>query len=412
MNRLTVFALLFAASLSGAGPGFGEVIFHKGGTGDCQGCHTTPPALRGADPSSTCLLCHQAPAGAIQPSGHYIATDIPGSKICNQLPPGGDFCWLKMSYQWFPSGMQGLGPAETSPGERHGHNIVALNFGYSADTTLSFAPGGSYPSSSLSCISCHDPHGNFRRGADGTISSQGLPIVASGSYSSSPDPDATGTVGVFRLLGGKGYQPRYLTGDHSFTADPPVAVAPDSYNRAEDASDTRVAFGSGMSEWCRNCHTEISNGGHGHPSGTGALLSAEVVNNYNAYAASGELTGTAAHSYTSMVPFEMGTKDHALLKRVANSNNSDRTGPTGAATVMCLTCHRAHASGWDSITRWNMQTEFIVYEGSYPGIDDNAPPTYAQGRLAAETRKAFYERPASNYAKFQRSLCNKCHVKD
>lgn len=413
MSRLNGFALVLMASLLSAGTSFADVMFHNGGTGDCTGCHTTPPQLKGSDPSSTCLLCHQAPPGATQPSGSYVATNTHTSASCVQLPPGGDFCWLKKNYRWYPSGVEGLGPAESSPGERHGHNIVALDFGYLADSTLAFAPGGTYPSSALSCISCHDPHGNYRRDAGGTISSAGLPVVSSGSYSNSPDPDAGGAVGVFRLLGGKGYQPGYGTGISPFTADPPAAVAPPLYNRAEGPGDTRVAYGRGMSEWCQNCHPNISHAGsYGHPSGSGSILSAEAVNNYNAYVSSGRLVGTSATSYTSMVPFEMGTNDYSLLKKVANSNNADLTGPTGNASVMCLTCHRVHASGWDSIARWNMQTTFLVYRGNYPGIDNDAPPEYAQGRLAAETRKTFYDRPAGVYGAFQRSLCNKCHAKD
>ena len=410
MNRLSVCAFVSAAFFAGVGPGFADIMFHNGGTGDCQGCHTTPPELKGSDPSSTCLLCHQAPPGSTQPTGYYVATDATISTICGQLPPGGDFCWLKKNYQWTSSGP---GVTESSPGERHGHNIVALDFGYTADSSLPFAPGGSYPSSALSCISCHDPHGNYRRASDGTISAAGLPITASGSYNNSPAPNANGTVGVYRLLGGKGYQPKSLIGAYAFTTDPPAAVATSSYNRAEDLSDTRVAYGSGMSEWCQNCHPAIGTAsGHAFPSGHSSRFTPQEITTYNAYKATGNLSGSAAGSYSALVPFEMGTNDYTLLKRVANSNNSDRSGPQESANVMCLTCHRSHASGWDSMTRWNMKTGFIVYEGAYPGTDMNTPPQYAQGRLAADTKKTFYDRPASYYAVYQRSLCNKCHAKD
>jgi hypothetical protein len=113
-----------------------------------------------------------------------------------------------------------------------------------------------------------------------------------------------------------------------------------------------------------------------------------------------------------MVPFEMGTNDYNKLKTTANSTGADRSGPTMEANVMCLTCHRAHASGWDSMTRWNMQSEFIVYNGRYPGIENGAPADVAQGRTSMEIQKTFYDRPARYYAYYQRSLCNKCHAKD
>ena len=94
------------------------------------------------------------------------------------------------------------------------------------------------------------------------------------------------------------------------------------------------------------------------------------------------------------------------------AKTSDSSGPSGTANVMCLSCHRAHASGWDKILRWNMQADFIIYEGMYPGIDNNSPPHLAQGRTAAETKKAFYDRLVISFAKYQKNFCNKCHVKD
>jgi hypothetical protein len=346
---------------------------------------------------------------------HYIATSsagVGGGLPPREFTPGGDFGWLKKSYRW----SAGLASQEESRGERHGHNIVAMDFNFVADANIQVSPGGAYPASNLSCVSCHDPHGKYRRSADGAISTKGLPIIASGSYISSPEPGAQGTVGSYRLLGGKGYRPAPLLGGGEFTADPPAAVAPDSYNRGESAAESRVAYGKGMSEWCGNCHqamhSDPNSGNSRHPSGNLARLNAEIITNYNSYVSSGNLNGDSNTAYTSMVPFEMGTDDYGILKRTANSNGSDRTGPSSNSNVMCLSCHRAHASGWDSMTRWNTNSTFMVYNGHYPGIDNGAPADIAQGRTSAEVQAAFYGRSADSYATYQRSLCNKCHAKD
>lgn len=407
-----VLGAILAAGVNGVCRG---ASFHNGGTGSCDGCHTTPPELTHSDPGSTCLGCHQAPTGLYLPRDPYVSTDPKGAFICSQLSPGGDFCWLKRSYRWHPVGMAWQ-REQISLGERHGHNIVALDFGYDADAAHGTAPGGNYPATSLSCISCHDPHGRYRRLADGSIATAGPPIASSGSYADGPSPAIGGAVGVYRLLGGKGYAPKALAGLYAFISNPPTAVSPPTYNRAESLFDTRVAYGKGFSEWCANCHTGIHNdGAHGsgrHPAGDDARLSAEIVGHYNSYVASGDLRGNPAVSYSSLVPFEMGTDDYTLLKSVANSSGSNRSGPQGNANVMCLTCHRAHASGWDSMTRWNMGAEFIIYNGRYPGIDNAAPVEYAQGRTESEARKTFYDRPAALFALYQRSLCNKCHNKD
>jgi hypothetical protein len=113
-----------------------------------------------------------------------------------------------------------------------------------------------------------------------------------------------------------------------------------------------------------------------------------------------------------MVPFEMGTANYALLKGAA-STGGQTAGPGTSSNVMCLSCHRAHASGWDHAMRWNTKSEFLVFNGNYPGVEDiEVPSRVSQGRTRAETRKTFGDRPATAYATYQRSLCNKCHAKD
>jgi predicted CXXCH cytochrome family protein len=401
--------------------------FHEGGAGMCVGCHSLhgtdvvstggPSLLREQDVSSTCLYCHQR-SGDSGPTTYHISTpanELPLGAPPKQLTPGGDFGWLKKTYSWTPGPSL---PMAYSQGERHGHNIVAADFLYDADSTHAAAPGGAYPADSLSCISCHDPHGTYRRNSDGSITKSFQPIRGSGSLASSPDPDAAGSVGVYRMLGGKGYLPTSLVGGFSFVNDPPAAVAPDDYNRPESATQTRVAYGAGMSEWCMNCHVDYAVTMHtvvapgsgldvAHPVGITGLLGAAVADTYNAYVRTGDLTGVSSASYLSLVPFEEGTTVYGALKINARSDDSLLTGPDGTTSqVACLTCHRAHASGWDNATRWNTKTDFIVFGGYYAPA---ANPEYAQGRTEAEAMRAYYDRPASIFASNQDTLCNKCH---
>ena len=69
---------------------------------------------------------------------------------------------------------------------------------------------------------------------------------------------------------------------------------------------------------------------------------------------------------------------------------------------MCLSCHRAHASGFAGMTRWNVDDTFITNGSAF--VD-------TQGR-GALLQAAYYGRAAGNFGAFQRSLCNKCHGKD
>jgi len=47
---------------------------------------------------------------------------------------------------------------------------------------------------------------------------------------------------------------------------------------------------------------------------------------------------------------------------------------------MCLTCHRAHASGWDYMARWNLKSKMLLHDGEFAGTDNKAPASVAQGR--------------------------------
>ena len=290
--------------------------FHAGGVADCDGCHTMhnsfenkavavhpgnegdinnvtniyPGAstqfqgknflLQGSDTSSTCLNCHAGSALSSFEVCTYPFPAVGSSPV--QRTPGGDFSWLTLTF----SGSRGA----TVYGERHGHNIIAADFGLVQDTTQTVAPGGTYPASNLSCASCHDPHSRARiidaNGdiAEAKLGQAVLPIYTSGSYGGVAT--ATAATGVYRLLGSASYTQMSLPGEVPFASNPPVAVAPSSYNQTEGVNEVRVAYGAGMSEWCANCHVSIHNGNTGapsiggantaliHPAGNTALLTA------------------------------------------------------------------------------------------------------------------------------------------
>jgi len=419
-------AVLLSAALMGAflvvEPCWG---FHDGGVAPCDGCHTmhgTNPGLpsgprafllQAASPSSVCLNCHegQIPSeNMVSTSGSLLGAGLPP----NMLTPGGDFGWLKKRYSW----VDNLGVRQ-EPGDRHGHNIVAPDYGYFADATRAVAPGGTYPAQGLHCTSCHDPHGRYRVVADGTIQTTGLPIAGSGSVSfggGATNPVAgRSAVGSYRLLAGVGYRTS-SDPSHVFTDAPPAAVAPASSNRSEVLTQTRVAYGSNVSAWCGNCHSPGVSGGfvHHNLGYTTPRLTAAIADQYNKYVKTGDFSGFVDTSFSSLVPFQMeltnSPQDRNAMAAVACSDGSCLRGPGTVETVSCLTCHRAHASGWRAILRWNPDAALIVYGGAYPGIDSGAPPQYHMGRTEAETRRAYYDRPATIFAANQNRLCEKCHA--
>jgi predicted CXXCH cytochrome family protein len=390
--------------------------FHSGGVAECVGCHSMHDAaggalLIGSDNSSTCLECHNDPAQG----SYHISTDEsvlgPGLPPVN-MTPGGDFAWLKKSFTWNP----GWAP-QNEEGDRHGHNIVASDFNYLADGTNATTPGeGSIDPAVLSCTSCHDQHGKLRRLAGNVIATSGAPIIASGSYNNSPIPGVGEAVGVYRLLRGLGSDAG--TGGVTFTNAVPAAVAPASYNRGESTSDTRVAYGAGMSDFCATCHPamHVDSGNLVHAMNQN--LGTTIAGNYNSYVGSGDLGNTIATSYDSLVPFQTdNSSDYEVtLRNLAVNDASVTTGPASTDRVACLSCHRAHASGWEHMTRWDNDIEMIIVDGEWPGTDAVSPiaaeAKWAKGRSVAERARAYNDTPATDYATYQRSLCNKCHAKD
>jgi hypothetical protein len=456
------FAAVFALAFGNA------YAFHSGGVAECEGCHSMhnsfegsanvtgmpqytsgPYLLKAQDQSGACLNCHDAADTA--GSGYHISTHgtfgVGTTAVPVEGKPGGDFAWLKMTTTF-----KVRGAATTSDGDRHGHNIIATDFGYTADKVQVTAPGGSYPASNLACSSCHDPHGQYRRLANGSqvgpaapsyMGKPGLnllPIFGSGSYG-----NGTGTqggaayptagqsaAGVYRILGGVGYQPKSLSGSFAFANPAPDAVAPSSYDKgfnpaalgttgelsnSDPTKQVVVAYGKGMSEWCANCHTAMlenayTSGMKGlvHPAGNSAKITAPIAANYNSYVSSGVFTATGVN-YSNLAPFENGSTDYVALKAFV-------TAPQAADTtknVICLSCHRAHASAFESMTRYFTGNEFMtVSDASGAAVYDSSTTEgkINQGYSNVQQYGAYYGRPATVFGPYARDYCNKCHAKD
>jgi hypothetical protein len=426
-----------------------------------------PYLLQGSDQSSACLNCH----AAASPGSYHIASLTGAEQVNNnteipwQYTPGGDFGWLKKTFTWTPR----AGESETWEGTTLGHSIVSADYSFDSDHTKAggvaprgaYASGAGYPVASLACSSCHDPHGRYRRtvdATDGVYLTTGAPIYSSGSYGATAGVTPSGNVfavGAYRILGGNGYLPKSLSASATlaFTVDPPSAIAPSTYNQSETAGQIRVAYGKGMSEWCSNCHKGMhaagafaSGVGTVHPAGNGAVLTGgapfSIASNYNAYKKSGDMTGVVASAYNTLVPIETGEATATLLQKRAGFTKWDGTLASGVGTpksangvalvagditrgadagaqVMCLSCHKAHASAFPSMLRYQVENEFTLNAdptgaAMFPGSDNvGAKASSVMARTNATWKAAYNGRDAINVgAPYQRALCNKCHAKD
>jgi hypothetical protein len=338
------------------------LAFHDGGVADCSGCHTMHNSSDGA------------PVDAENPAGNdYLlkagnATDT--CLVCHALrngegySPGGDFYWLTRTFSW-----NAHGSTAVSTGDSHGHNVVSGVHGIEADAIHAVAPGGTFESRQLGCTSCHDPHGN-----------QG-----------------------FRMLWGAGEGPLLDSGRLAFTEPRPEAVSIGAYNSTpgssgEETNAGHTVYKDGMSAWCTNCHQDMERGHTSdfrHPAGD--PMGATTAALYNAYVSTADPTGgDPATAWMGLVPFEAVSVD---LDAVDPWNYTD--GPLPEDQVMCLSCHRAHASAFADAGRWDFAATYLGEE-SHPAIGD-------EGASLEDVVNRYY---SYTFVDGQRSLCNKCHVKD
>jgi cytochrome c553 len=179
----------------------------------------------------------------------------------------------------------------------------------------------------------------------------------------------------FRFLYGTGRGP---VGLPAFTAPAPIADGTSIFS--PELPTNHTAYKSGMSAWCGNCHGDFHDNGAKliHPSGS--AMGGTRAGIYNLYNGSDDLFGgAAATAYLNEVPFE----------DPANTTIST-AGPSGTSQVSCITCHRAHATSATDAGRWDHNVTFLEEDGHESGS---------------------YKIP-NPYTVFQRSLCNKCHIKD
>ncbi len=89
-------------------------------------------------------------------------------------------------------------------------------------------------------------------------------------------------------------------------------------------------------------------------------------------------------------------------------DTSSTAGPTSSDQVMCLSCHRAHATAFPDAGKWDFSATLIT--------DDSHPANGDGGVTGNDVTNSYYGRVFDDgdgsESQMQRSLCNKCHVQD
>ncbi len=320
---------------------------HDGGVGSCNICHSMHSSsgsgsgqsgggralLAGGPASDICLSCHATDSGSVM-SADMLAPDA-------ERGPGNFVFLLEDNLNDGPDGI-----SNPITGDAAGHNVRAPSHGLATDGTLIHSPGGNYPASQLKCTSCHDPHGNAN----------------------------------YRFLRGPGTR---MGSGGNFGYPAPVAVGLDIEFGGAESNANHVAYQSGMSLWCANCHPDYLNDHNDNSSSfehpTEGTFDSEQILQYNLYNGTMDPAGGLyATAYLADVPFEDAANQIGSLN-----------GPTATSQLMCLSCHRAHASSAPASGRWDFNVSKLVDDGAVSGSHAIANPYLDPG---------------------QDPLCWKCHI--
>ena len=324
--------------------------FHDGGVAYCGGCHTMHNSENGAmvDPA--------------HPNGNpYLLKKASATDMCLSCHATG------LGAVWGNDPL--VPPALVGAG-----NFVFLmedniNDGRNGNLPANFIPGRAAGHTVNAPSKGVGPDGTLITSPGGSFPANRL------ECSSCHDPHGNQN---FRLLYGVGM---VQDGAALFLNPAPIAEGIDVHAiGAGETNANHTAYESGMGAWCSNCHGDFHANNTKLIHKSGVTLGASIANAYNAYMGTDNPTGgSAATAYLAAVPFED-----------PSNTVTSTAGPTASSQVSCISCHRAHATSAQNSGRWDFTQQFIENDGVVSGS---------------------YKIP-NPYGVNQRSLCNKCHVKD
>lgn len=247
-------------------------------------------------------------------------------------------------------------------GDNRGHNINGLA-GMGRDSALLYPPGVLFEEhkqfwlkKSVACAGANGCHG-YRNPEDAT--KDGI----AGAHHTNPDsgsitsPSTPGTSYRF-LMGVKGLEDsdwEYTTasGDHNeyFGLTAPIQMnSCDGTNGCHSDQGIRPPDGT-MSQFCAGCHGNFHTLGFGSSSDEQDGIGTAAVSPFIRHPTDLKLPAVGEYGdYTSFNP----------VVPVARTSDAALSGPAAGAgvapgtdAVMCLSCHRAHATKFPDMLRWN-----------------------------------------------------------
>lgn len=433
MKRFSlIFCLVLALSMAFVGSAFANFGPHGGYATDtdaCAGCHrahtsfstvefahssgapATEFALLVGNASTIqefCYACHgdQAPGAStnvqsgifdgaastakLTSNGSLVATDATHpyqtESVFNMPLNGGGFTQAALDWNWETSATPVYQAVSSS------HNMEKTN-------VLWGAGNGANVTMSLTCVSCHDPHGssNYRLLKDQITTNSTVHTV--GGYTALGDPNA------YVLSAETGYP---IT-DGGFKKGENGGAAQVAAYRPDYTGGTKVVAdisGTSLSAWCAACHEGYDNRSSSKNYGTyEATVGAQTRHRH---AVDIPLTAGDSIIYTkaqengidARIPLEIN-EAHAIAGDYTSMTLSEVRAQN---TLGCLTCHVAHGSsqvmtGWAAAKLVSTGTTWTPEMDGVAGVNPDKLDTVGSPGTSSLLR-------ADN-----RGVCQRCHHK-
>ncbi|MBI5576058.1 MAG: hypothetical protein HY896_06800 [Deltaproteobacteria bacterium] len=347
----------------GAGGSYRELLKKGDWTDMCLSCHK-----QGYNTSASADLVGVENTGWTAP----IVMTLTGAIPAGISMPAGDF------YQSNLDPKKGHNPAYTKGSASPTSKLMA------ADTVLGNAPpGGTITDGEWSCHSCHGMHSRFSGSytawrqikrkvngvvVTGNVTSFGVETSAGGEtqntayepIKSNSRGDIQGTTYVNKRQDGKDLQGADLFVDYSDT--------------------NKNVYQGGFSSFCSACHgdfhgTEQTEGGTDKTQTAGVWMKHPTnlkmdmtptsrkygITTYKATVTNAQANNPNPVGYDFRYPLIKADADFAVLSTSASA--ADPATLSGNDRLSCLTCHKAHASSFENMTRWDTNGHAFLPNG-------------------------------------------------
>ncbi|RJQ17725.1 MAG: hypothetical protein C4560_08425 [Nitrospiraceae bacterium] len=363
--------------------------------------------LKRGDWTDMCLSCHKdgqntsatAALDGVEDSGWVapIVMTLDGVDPAGKSLPAGDFYYSNLDPK------KGHNPAYTK-----GSMTTATSLFMTADPVLgSTPPGGAITDGEWSCHSCHGMHARFSASYSAwrQVKRKVNGVVVTGDVSG---------FGVETTAGGETQNAAYepiksnsrgdlQNGGLDYVAARKDANPLEGADLFADESDTnKNVYRGGFSSFCSACHgdfhggkdeTRTTDNGKTRVSGTWLRHPTNVkmneagskygISTYKVVVTNKQATNPNPVGYDWKYPL-VQPDDNFTVKR-AVASYTDAATAIGDDKIMCLTCHKAHASEFENMTRWDTNAHAFIANGTTDhtgGVDQIAGdnPAYGCGK--------------------------------